>query len=42
MFGGILEYAALIVGYRALIDRAGFIYLSALLLAPKETASLAN
>lgn len=37
MFGGILEYAALIVGYRALIVLAGLIYLSALILRPKGT-----
>jgi SAM-dependent methyltransferase len=33
--GGVLEYTALIVGYRALIIGAGLIYLAALLLRPK-------
>lgn len=35
MVGGVLEYSALIVGYRALIIGAGLIYLVALLLKPR-------
>ena len=34
MLGGVLEYSALVVGYRALIIGAGLIYLVALVLKP--------
>lgn len=34
MVGGVLEYSALVVGYRALIIGAGLIYMAALLLKP--------
>lgn len=37
MLGGVLEYAALVVGYRALLIAAGLIYLTALVLKPRET-----
>jgi Spermine/spermidine synthase domain len=42
LFGGILEYAALIVGYRALILLAGIAYLAALMWRPRRSASPAN
>jgi hypothetical protein len=42
LFGGILEYAALIVGYRALIVLAGIAYFAALVLRPKNVANTAN
>ena len=42
LFGGILEYTALIVGYRALIVLAGIAYLAALILRPRRTADPAN
>ena len=42
LFGGILEYAALIVGYRALIVLAGIAYLAALILRPKSVAPATN
>lgn len=38
MVGGVLEYSALLVGYRALIIGAGLIYLIALLLKPRQAA----
>ena len=38
MVGGVLEYSALLVGYRALIIGAGLIYLAALLLKPRQVA----
>jgi hypothetical protein len=36
MFGGLLEYGALLVGYRALIVLVGLIYLVAFVLTPKK------
>ena len=42
LFGGILEYAALIVGYRALIVLAGIAYFAALILRPRRTGTPAN
>lgn len=42
LFGGILEYTALVVGYRALIVVAGIAYLAALILRPKGVATTAN
>jgi hypothetical protein len=42
LFGGILEYAALIVGYRALTVLAGIAYLAALLLRPRRAGTSAN
>ncbi|MGH8924440.1 MAG: spermidine synthase, partial [Acidimicrobiia bacterium] len=42
LFGGILEYAALIVGYRALIALAAVAYFAALILRPKNAATAAN
>jgi hypothetical protein len=42
LFGGILEYAALVVGYRALIVLAGMAYLAALILRPRRNATPAN
>jgi hypothetical protein len=42
LFGGILEYAALIVGYRALIFVAAIAYLAALILRPRSAPSTAS
>jgi hypothetical protein len=36
LFGGVAEYAALVVGYRSLIVLAALIYLAALLLTPRS------
>jgi hypothetical protein len=40
MFGGLLEYGALLVGYRALIVLVGLIYLAAFVLTPKKALAL--
>lgn len=42
LFGGILEYAALVVGYRALIVVAAIAYLLALILRPKGHFATTN
>ena len=42
MLGGILEYAALVVGYRALIILAGFIYLAAFVLRPRGVVATSH
>jgi hypothetical protein len=42
MLGGLLEYGALLVGYRALIVLVGLIYLAAFVLTPKKALALSS